>query len=325
VASSRRSLIHSSAITALEATATEEKFRRMQPNPTTKSLFIAVGHDGFRTTSVDGLTWSEPLLGKEGETYRVICFGGGRCVTAGSYGGKNIFAATKDGQEWQPSTSDAGYSRYVLGLLYDRDRFLALGGDGGAVGNARMEFLTSTDGIEWTKHPQDTARNVLRRVVVGDGLYVGVGDRGRRARSKDGMIWEDDKTSKPVDTLIDVAFGHGVFVGVGLHGLRMTSEDGLQWTDKQVGEEGEHLNSILWIGDRFVAVGLGATYFSADGRQWERRPNQDPPLCAAFGNNVFVGCNWKGRLMHSTDAVQWKQAHKCERHVEVVGFGSLSS
>ena len=120
-----------------------------------------------------------------------------------------------------------------------------------------------------------------------------------------------------------MAFGKEVFVGVGLHGLRMWSEDGLKWSPRLAGEEGEHLNSIVWTGERFVAVGMGATYTSADGKQWERVANKDAPLTVAYGNGVFVGARWEGRIMRSTDGVQWKQVHKCDQHVEALAYGVI--
>jgi hypothetical protein len=126
---------------------------------------------------------------------------------------------------------------------------------------------------------------------------------------------------KAIDTLVDVAFGGGVFVGVGLHGLRMSTVDGLKWEHRQVGEEGEHLNSVVRAGGRFVAVGAGATYESADGRAWDRRPNRDAPLAVAYGSGVFVGARWKGRISRSTDAVEWAQVFQSDRHVEAIAFG----
>jgi hypothetical protein len=128
--------------------------------------------------------------------------------------------------------------------------------------------------------------------------------------------------TKAVDTLIDVAFGNGVFAGVGLNSLRMTTRDGKTWTDPVRGEEGEHLNTIIWAGDRFVAIGMGVTYSSPDGATWKREENKDAPLTAAFGQNIFVGTNWKGRLLYSKDAVEWRQVFKSDYHFEAVTFGA---
>jgi hypothetical protein len=286
-----------------------------------QSLFVAVGHDGLRIVSDDGKMWREQQIGKEGEVYRAVAFGDGRFVAVGSYGGGNIFAATRDGKTWQTGKNDGKYSRFVRAVVHGKELFLAIGGDPGAVGDSKPFQLESSDGEKWSDFRDIAGKNILRRVAWGNDRYVGVGDRGRRATSKDGRDWQDAPDVKAIDTLVDVAFGKGVFVGVGLHGLHMWSEDGLKWSPRQTGEEGEHLNSIVWTGERFVAVGAGATYTSADGKQWERTPNKDAPLTVAYGGGVFVGSKWEGRIMLSKDAIEWQQVHKCELHVEAVAFG----
>ena len=105
----------------------------------------------------------------------------------------------------------------------------------------------------------------------------------------------------------------------------MTSEDGLKWSDRMPGEEGEHLNSVVWTGERFVAVGLGGTYSSPDGLHWDRRDNRNAPLTVAYGGvdgkGLFVGTQWKGRILTSPDGVEWKQVYQAEQHFEAVGFG----
>jgi hypothetical protein len=296
------------------------------PDAAEKKLFVAVGHDGLRIVSADGQTWTDQQLGKEGETLRYAAFGGGRCLAAGIFGGKNVFYTTADGRAWQPATTDAAYIRYVTGVFYGKDRFHALTGEAVTVGAPHFAVQTSADGLTWEKAPEEArAKSVLRRVAFGNERYVGVGDRGRRAVSTDGIVWKNDDSAKPVDTLIDAAFGAGVFVGVGLHGLRMTSSDGTTWEDRQLGEEGEHINVVLWTGEQFVAVGLGATFFSADGRRWERKRNELAPLTAAYGNGCYVGTRWKGLLVHSADAIVWREQHRCDRHVEAVVFGTLKS
>ena len=286
------------------------------------TLFLAVGHDGLRLVSANGADWKPALTGKEGETYRCVAFGNGRFAAIGSYGGSNIFASTRDGAAWETSSKDGKYSKYLRGISFGKGGFLGIGGDPGSVGSSNPFVCRSADGVKWGEFEEIPGKHILRRAAFGNERFVGVGDRGRRAASTDGRDWKDAPDVKAIDTLVDVAFGKGVFVGVGLHGLRMTSEDGLRWTDRQLGEEGEHLNAILWAADRFVAIGMGATLSSADGKVWKRSPNRDAPLAVTFGNGVFVGSNWKGRLLRSTDAVAWREVHKCEQHVEAVAFGA---
>jgi hypothetical protein len=302
------------------------------------SLFIAAGQQGARIASADGgKTWQPQQVGKEGEVYRAVAHGNGHFVAIGSFGGKNVIAATPDGAKWDVSYKDGQYRFFVRGLGFGgnptpdaKGFFLGIGGDPGSVGGSAPFVITSADGATWGDFTPIAGKHILRRIAWGNGRFVGVGDRGRRATSKDGKQWEDAPNTKAIDTLVDVAFGgpegKGIFVGVGLHGLRMTSADGLKWSERIPGEEGEHLNSVVWTGDRFVAVGAGATYFSPDGVKWDRQANKDAPTAVAHGrvdgHDVFVGASYKGRLLRSTDAVAWKQTYKGEFNFEAVAFGA---
>jgi hypothetical protein len=286
-------------------------------------MFIAVGHDGVRLSSREGENWTETKLGREGEIYRAACFADRRFVAIGSYGGGNILACSSDGIDWRTKEIDAKYSRYLRGIAHGQGEFLAFGGDAGNGADASPVLLRSKDGIDWSDYLPINGKNILRRVAFGANMFVGVGDRGRRAVSADGVKWTDAPDVKAIDTLIDVACGQGVFVGVGLHGLRMSTRDGLAWSNRQVGEEGEHLNSIVWTGERFIAVGAGATYTSADGAAWKREPNRDAPLTVAFGSGVFLGASWRGRISISTDAVHWKQVYKSDHNIEALSYGLI--
>ena len=316
--------------------------QQIQPEAKPTGLFVAVGHRGLRMMSEDGLEWTHPQTGKEGEVYRAVAFGNGRFAAVGSYGGSNIFASTADGVNWHTGTKDARYVSYLRGIGFGKGVFLGLGGDPGSVGDSKPFVMTSEEGQTWSEpipnmvtqallpegaaeqtgaKPPPSSRNMLRRVAFGNGRFVAVGDRGRRSVSTDFRDWTDTPNVKAIDTLIDITFGNGVFVGVGLHGLRMSSEDGVSWSERLLGEEGEHINSVVWTGERFVAVGQGATYTSANGLQWDRHPNTNAPLIAVFGRDHFVGSNWRGRILHSTNAVDWKVVFQAEQHVEAIAFG----
>ena len=286
------------------------------------ALFVAVGQDGLHIVSEDGAAWKSAQTGKEGETYRAVAFGNGRFVAVGSYGGDNILASTSDGAAWETGKKEAKYVKYLRGLGFDGRQFIGIGGDPGSVGSSKPFAVTSPDGKTWSDFMEVGGKMILRRLAFGKGLIVGVGDRGRRAMSPDGgKTWQDAPDAKPIDTLADVAFGAGKFVGVGLNSLRMSSDDGLAWSAPQRGDEGEHLNTIIWTGKEFAAIGAGATYFSADGVTWKKTPNQSAPLTACFGGGVYVGTQWKGRILMSRDAVAWTPVHKAEQHVEAVCFG----
>jgi hypothetical protein len=285
------------------------------------SLFAAVGHQGQRIVSPDGAEWTHLQTGKEGEIYRAAAAGRGVTVAIGNFGGNNLMSMTRDGGAWEQVSREGQYKNFFRGLAFGNGHFLAIGGDPGSVGSSSPFVAESEDGVKWTEYVFISGKNILRRAAWGGDRWVGVGDRGRRSMSKDGRDWVDAADLKATDTLVDVAFGAGKFVGVGLHGLRSVTEDGLKWAHRFPGEEGEHLNSILWAGDRFVAVGQGATYFSPDGIEWTRKENRDAPLTAAFGGGIFVGTAYKGKILRSTDAVEWKQVYKAEHHLEAVAWG----
>ena len=253
--------------------------------------------------------------------YRGVVHGAGRVVAVGTYGHVSIFAASADGRGWNQTRKKSGSRVDTRGVGFGAGTFVAVGGDPVAAGSSKPVVLLSKDGVDWSDFTPISGRSILRRLAWGNDRFVAVGDRGRRSTSADGRTWQDAPDVRAIDTLVDVAFGDGVFAGVGLHSLRMTSRDGLTWSERQVGEEGEHLNAIVWAGDRFVAVGIGATYVSPDGAAWKRYPNTNAPLVMAWGDGVFVGANWKGRLLRSTDAVAWEPTFKCEHHVEALAYG----
>ena len=284
-------------------------------------LFVAVGHQGQRIVSEDGSAWKNQALGGEGEVFRSAAVGGGVYVAVGTYGGNNILSSSSDGVTWKTLHKDGKY-KYKLGCVaYGNGTFVAVGGEPVTVGAQSSFALHSKNGTDWSEIIPISGKFMLRRIAFGNNTWAGVGDRGRRAASADGKEWKDAADAKAIDTLVDVVFGNGVFAGVGLNSLRMRSADGLKWENKQLGEEGEHLNSVLFANGQFVALGLGATYTSPDAISWKRQSNSDAPLTMCFGNGLFAGVNWRGRILTSPDAVAWKQVHKSEHHFEAIAFG----
>ena len=291
-------------------------------------MFLAVGQQGQRIISENGSDWKNLQVGKEGEYYRAAAFGNGKMVAVGTYGGNNILASSTDGNVWKQTFRDGKYKYTLRGLGFAQGHFLAMGGEPVTVGAASTFVMTSTDGDTWSDPIFISGKFMIRRFVFGNNLWVGVGDRGRRSASTDGKEWKDATQAKAIDTLVDVAFGNGVFVGVGLHGLRMASKDGLNWFSQQRGEEGIHLNSIVWTGTQFVAAGMGATsgapgitYFSPDGYAWKTQANDDAPQTMCYGKDLYVGINWRGRILTSSDALKWKEVYKSEHNFEAIAFG----
>lgn len=109
------------------------------------------------------------------------------------------------------------------------------------------------------------------------GVFVSVGDGGRRAHSTDGMTWIDIVGTGAVDTqeaqgqediLRAVAAGDGVAIAVGGGGtyhdsnsMVMRTEDGVTWEEDVVGGVSDldvfRLYDVTFTGGAFVAVGQG--------------------------------------------------------------------
>ena len=296
--------------------------------PLTGSWFVATGEEGLRAFSRDGLAWTHDQTDREGVLLHQACFANGRCVAAGKYGGERIAFSTGDGVRWTQSKPEGRPYVSQLTILYaEGGKFHAvMCEDGDPPGE-----LASIDGLTWEpRRPlvadrQNMKRDAaLRRIALGGGRAVIVGDYGARLVREGKAPQFTALPGIPArDTLVDITFGNGVFVGAGMHGLRMRSEDGITWTDRTVGEEGEHINAMIWDGAQFVGLGQGGTYLSPDGRNWRREPNQNAPTIATFGNGVFLGALWPGKLLRSTDGMRWEQVHEFSHHVLGLAHGRL--
>jgi len=287
--------------------------------------FVAVGLDGIRTTSEEGENWSNEETGPDGVSLGHVCFGGGICLVAGKKGPQEKFFVSDNGSSWDSADGERSYGASISGMFSFKNRFFLVGGDGANANDNKPYVTNSEDGLKWGPQKPIGGRYRLRAFATNGELVVGVGDRGRRSHSTDGIEWTDDEGVKAVDTMTTLAYGNGIFVGAGLHGMRMTTENGKSWSAREDGQEGEHIYSMLWTGKQFVGVGEGATYFSSDGRSWDRQPNSDPPTQAAYGNGVFIGTRWKARLLASTDAINWQEIDRASSHLETIAFGQFGS
>lgn len=283
------------------------------------NTFFAAGENGTCLLSTDGKTWKEVRAGRDGEVFNSTSIADGRAVACARYGGMNTFTSSTDGVTWNDSSFDAKYSKYIRGMFYFKEQLHAVGGD------QELFAITSKDGITWSEPQSISGKHTLRRYALGNGIIVGVGDYGRRSVTTDGLTWVDTPNANPVDTCVDIAFGNDVFAAGGLHGMCMSSRDGLTWENRQVGEEGEHINAMLWDGKQFVGVGLGATYTSHDGITWQRHDNTNAPTRAVFGNGIFVGSRYRGRLLVSADAITWEETTKVTPNMESLAFGTLGA
>ncbi len=273
---------------------------------------VAVGSDGPTDdsdaavwTSPDGITWSrvphdDAVLGGEGDqSMNSVTVGGPGLVAVGSEGPlSNSNAAvwtSPDGVTW----SRVPHDNAVFGSEGDQSmNSVTVGGPGlvavgsvGSGGDSDAAVWTSTDGITWSRVPDDEAavlggrlsQLMLDVTVGGPGLVV-VGSEGSFSNSEaavwtspDGVTWSrvphDDAVfgGRFSQAMVSVTVGGPGLVAVGWDGpfseLRLrravvwTSPDGITWSrvpddDTVFGGEGDQpMFDVTPAGPGLVAVG----------------------------------------------------------------------
>ncbi len=125
------------------------------------------------------------------------------------------------------------------------------------------------------------------------GLFVAVGESGRRMSSRDGRRWEHDtrwNDAAANAALRAVAFGLGQFVAVGGDGGKgriLTTRDGQEW--RELPALRGPVGTIIFGGGRFIAGHGAGLLWSADGEKFAPGEKLDWPgtaraLRAAWGD-----------------------------------------
>ncbi len=154
--------------------------------------------------------------------------------------------------------------------------------------------------------------------VVADppGIFVAVGDGGRRLRSKDdGVTWTDDVSIAPDGGddfvgLRTVAWGNGLFVAAGWR--IMTSPDGATWKDTPPDMFKQNwMGQMAYGAGSFVGLGgYGSRVTSPDAVTWTQHSIDTNASHAQGGiafakGKGFVSVNDSGDLSQSPDGVIW--------------------
>lgn len=100
------------------------------------------------------------------------------------------------------------------------------------------------------------------------GLFVAVGDGGRRLTSKDGLLWENDQrwSEDKAGALLDIAYGAGHFMAVGgsaEDAKMLMSGDGREWAGLPIGKR--PIETVTFGNGHFVVVLDGRLVRSSDG------------------------------------------------------------
>jgi len=188
-----------------------------------------------------------------------------------------------------------------------------LGGTMLAVG-AGDSFVTSTDGLAWTGHPERKLAGTVRGIAVDGvaGRAVVVGDAGLALWSDDGITWSA-ATGTPSAQLNAVARGGSAFVAVGNGGAIVSSSDGTTWSSRTSGTA-YNLLGVAYGAGTFVATGVGGTVLtSSDGQTWTDRSASSGTTqtlnAVTSGASGFVAVGTNGAIAKSPDGLTgWSAA-----------------
>ena len=294
---------------------------------------VAVGNDfsGDESvaavwTSPDGITWTrvqdEAVLGGEFLQMLGVTAGGPGLVAVGTnqVGGDSNAAVwtSPDGITWTRVQDEAVFAAEgwleVLGVTVGGPGLVAVGLREFLRDNLYAAVWASTDGITWTKAPDDEAflsgegaRRLMASVTAGGPGLVAVGNEtsvdldAAVWTSPDGITWSrvpHDETvfgGEGAQVMASVTVGGPGLVAVGSDfsggdkdAAVWTSTDGITWTrvphDEAVlgGGGFQEMTSVTAGGPGLVAVGtesvgdsVAAVWTSTDGITWTRVPHDD--------------------------------------------------
>jgi hypothetical protein len=203
-------------------------------------------------------------------------------------------------------------------VAYGNNSFVALGDYG--------TFLTSSNGVSWSKHPSPIPSefmeggsysiNYLNGVFFA--AYADFDENWRLLTSANGIAWTN---LTGLNLPFRLAFGNGVFAGIQGSALRF-STNGINWITV-ASDEYFAPAQITFGGGLFVVVGTedffdfgysGVILSSPDGRSWtyERIQQDEEFYSIAYGNGRFVangyfgnGDGFETNVMSSPDASNW--------------------
>jgi hypothetical protein len=167
-------------------------------------------------------------------------------------------------------------------IAYGNNLFVAVGAD---------SFLTSPDGITWSKTASDL-KNPPSFITYVNNQFIAIG-YGTIQTSLDGITWTTRTSSSLMNQITSLAYGNNVFVAMGVYGVILTSPDCSEWTARN-SDSANWICSVTFGNNLFVATGFdmksgfGLIQTSSDGMAWTeyKTANWTPLQSVAFGQNL---------------------------------------
>lgn len=228
--------------------------------------FVALGYDGYISTSTDGTTWTSIIQNTElGENYwNDLVYNGVSFIALGLHG---YTSTSTDGITWTTAVQNTNLGdNNWESLTYDGTKFVALGRKG--------YISTSTDGITWTEAVQSVELGantyLLWRTLVYDGTkFVALEQTGYISTSTDGITWTEAvrNTNLGLRTWWDLVYDGTKFLALSQNGYTSTSTDGITWTEAV---RDTNLGSAQWMaltysGTKFLALAQSGYVSTSSG------------------------------------------------------------
>ena len=184
-----------------------------------------------------------------------------------------------------------------------------------AVASSTSNYVTSTDGINWTSRiGPPNGGNVL---CYGNGLFVALTSYYATVyTSPDGITWTL-RTPPVTGVWSGIAYGNGMFIAVGspttsnTSGLVMKSSNGITWTQCSSVPINAPWTSVCYGNGLFVitcgGAGSSGCIATADGTTFTLSNGyaNSGITKVAYGNGIFVGFNNNGQRSISLDGNAW--------------------
>ena len=263
----------------------------VEPTPSGKPVFVAVGYGGHRTRSLDGgLHWQDHVIddpngGDDKTLLRGVSYANGIFVAVG-----DRILTSANGAQWK----QAAYAppSFLNQACAVNDVWAAAGGNG-------LRVRSSNKANTW-EVSVSYLEGHFRGLACGNGRFVAVGHRnstGMTSVSTDGIKWTEPSLNG--NRLGRVAFGNGVFVAVGDGGRVATSTDGQVWTDITLGSANRQM--IAFSNGVFVTTEAGGFQTSPDGKTWTRIASAGNFAAFAGAQGVWVGVLYPAIMYHGTE------------------------
>ena len=224
-------------------------------------------------TSTDGETWTP-----RSSTFSVVDLAYLNALFIAI--GRDSIMISPDGESWIPDLSEFNWR--LQNVAYGNGTYVVVGAYFTPLGNVPL-VLTSTNGVDWTRHTPPGGHSVLYAVTFGNGIFVANGDSGNFLTSSDGIDWTvhggiHERVQEPAIAILELAFGNGYFLA---SSVNHSSADYVYYST----------NGIDWAAGCLRCVGPSSAPFHADS--------------FAIGNGQFITANTEGEMFIATDPRQW--------------------